>query len=117
MTLDALRSYCLSFPGATEDIKWGADLTFCVGAKMFAITSVGTAYPESLGLKVTPDAFAEYTERAGIIPSPYLARYKWISIKEFDSVSEKEIKELIRMSYELVFEKLPSKLKKTIISG
>ena len=116
MTLDALRTYCLSFPGATEDIKWGADLTFCVGAKMFAITSVGTAYPESLGLKVAPDTFAEYTERTGIIPSPYLARYKWISIKEFDSVTDKELKELITMSYQLVFEKLPSRLKKAIIS-
>jgi predicted DNA-binding protein (MmcQ/YjbR family) len=117
MTLDALRTYCLSFPGATEDIKWGADLTFCVGAKMFAITSVGTAYPEWLSLKVTAEAFVEYTEHSGIIPSPYLARYKWISIKEFDSVSDKELKELIGMSYQLVYEKLPSKVKKGIVSS
>lgn len=114
MTLDALRSYCLLFPGATEDIKWGADLTFCVGAKMFAMTSLGTAYPEWLSLKVTPDVFAEYTERTGIIPSPYLARYKWISIQSFESVSEKELKELISMSYELVYQKLPQKIKKEI---
>jgi predicted DNA-binding protein (MmcQ/YjbR family) len=114
MTLDALRTYCLSFGGATEDIKWGADLTFCVGAKMFAMTSVGTAYPEWFSLKVTPEIFAEYTERAGIIPSPYLARYHWISITEFDSVTDKELKELIRMSYELVYDKLPSRVKKGI---
>lgn len=81
---------------------------------MFAITSVGTAYPQWLSLKVTPDIFAEYVERSGIIPSPYLARYHWISIKEFDSVTDKELKELIRMSYELVFEKLPAKVKKGI---
>jgi len=40
MTIESLRKYCLSFPGATEDIKWGADLCFCVGAKMFCVTGV-----------------------------------------------------------------------------
>jgi predicted DNA-binding protein (MmcQ/YjbR family) len=114
VTLDQLRSYCLSFQGATEDIKWGADLTFCVGAKMFAITSVGTAYPQWLSLKVTPEAFAEFTQRDGIVPSPYLARYKWISIREFDSLSDKELKELIKMSYKLVYDKLPAKIKKEV---
>ena len=38
MNIEQLRKFCLSFPGATEDIKWGADLCFCVGAKMFCVT-------------------------------------------------------------------------------
>ena len=36
MNIEQLRKFCLSFPGATEDIKWGNDLCFCVGKKMFA---------------------------------------------------------------------------------
>ena len=32
----ALLAYCRSLPRATEDIKWGNDLIFSVGDKMFA---------------------------------------------------------------------------------
>ncbi len=40
MNLEHLRKYCLSFPGVTEDVKWGNDLCFCVGEKMFCVTGV-----------------------------------------------------------------------------
>jgi predicted DNA-binding protein (MmcQ/YjbR family) len=30
MTLDGLRQMCRALPGATEDVKWGQDLCFCV---------------------------------------------------------------------------------------
>ena len=42
MNIEQLRKYCLSFPGATEDIKWGADLCFCVGAKMYWVTGAAS---------------------------------------------------------------------------
>ena len=35
MNLESLREFCLSLPGATADIKWGQDLVFSVGKKMF----------------------------------------------------------------------------------
>ena len=35
MTLERLRELCLSMPGATEQIQWGADLVFKVGGRMF----------------------------------------------------------------------------------
>ena len=38
MTIDQLRDLCLSFPGATEKITWGNDLTFRVKEKIFAVT-------------------------------------------------------------------------------
>lgn len=34
MSIDALRRFCLSLPDATEDVKWGQDLAFCIGGKM-----------------------------------------------------------------------------------
>jgi len=43
MDLEEIRALCLSFPGATEDVKWGNDLTFSVGKKMFAVTGLDTA--------------------------------------------------------------------------
>jgi predicted DNA-binding protein (MmcQ/YjbR family) len=114
MKLDALRAFCLSFPGAEEDLKWGADLTFCVGKKMFVITSAETAEVQGMSLKVTPEIFAELTEREGITPAAYLARYHWIAIRDLSSLSDKKLKELIKLSYELVYEKLPGKVRKTI---
>ena len=38
MTLETLRTLCLSFPGATEQIQWGSDLVFKVGGKMFCVS-------------------------------------------------------------------------------
>src|SRR5215467_6716265 len=40
MDMEALRCYCLSLPCATEDVKWGDNLLFRVGEKMFAIASL-----------------------------------------------------------------------------
>ncbi len=113
MNIEQLRKYCLSFPGTTEDIKWGADLCFCVGAKMFCVTSVDSS-DSGISFKCTPEKFEELIEREGIDPAAYVARYKWVHISNLGAVSPKELKELIAKSYQLVFDKLPLKIKKSI---
>lgn len=62
-----------------------------------------------LSLKATPEEFAELTERPGIIPAPYAARYYWIALESHDALPAGELKLLLRRSYELVFAKLPKK--------
>jgi predicted DNA-binding protein (MmcQ/YjbR family) len=113
MNIEQLRKFCLAFPGATEDIKWGADLCFSVGGKMFTVTSADSS-EGGVSLKTTPEKFAELTERPGIIPAHYVARYHWITIEDLKAVSKTELKDLIRESYQMVFDKLPAKTKKTI---
>ncbi len=113
MNIEELRKYCLSLPGATEDIKWGADLCFCVGAKMFAVTSADSV-SGGLSIKCTPEKFAELIERENIEPAAYVGRYKWVHIKTLDTIGTSELKPLIEKSYQLVFDKLPPKIKKTI---
>ena len=113
MNIEQLRKFCLSFPGATEDVKWGNDLCFSVGKKMFTVTSVDSK-DAGISLKCTPEKFAELTERPGIIPAHYVARYHWVTIEELKAVTATELKDLIRTSYQLVFDKLPPKVKKTI---
>ncbi|MEO5859351.1 MAG: MmcQ/YjbR family DNA-binding protein [Pyrinomonadaceae bacterium] len=109
MNIEQLRKYCLSFPHATEDVKWGNDLCFCVGGKMFCVTGLdGSGH---MSFKTTPAKFAELTERDGIIPAPYVARYHWIAMKRTDAIDRAELKELIANSYQLVFEKLPKKVR------
>lgn len=105
MNLEELRIYCLSLPFATEDVKWGDDLCFCVGAKMFCVTGLDGG--GRLSFKTTPEKFAELTERDGIVPAPYVARYHWVAVERPDAIGDKELKELIGLAYQLVFDKLP----------
>ncbi len=106
MTLDGLRAMCQALPGATEDVKWGHDLCFCVGGKMFA--AVNLEPPHQLGFKCTTETFAELIERAGIIPAPYMARRMWVQETELgETIERRELETLIKTAYELVVAKLP----------
>lgn len=108
MTLETLRSFCLSLPGATEEVKWDSDLSFCVGGKMFCVTSVDVESGASF--KVKEELYRELTQREGIIPAPYLARHKWVYVLDFNWLTDAEWESFIRDSYELVKEKLPKKI-------
>ena len=110
MNLDQLRELCLSFPGVTEDIKWGHDICFSVGSKMFCVTSA----EGGASFKVTPEQFTELTERDGIIPAPYMARNMWVYAEQFSSLKPKEWKMYIRQSYDLVRSKLPKKVQSAL---
>ncbi len=66
MDIEEIREFCPSFPHATEDVKWGSDLAFCVGEKMFAVTSAVTGFETaqtSLSLKCTPEKFTELVSK------------------------------------------------------
>ena len=69
MNIEQLRKFCLAFPGATEDVKWGSDLCFYVGKKMFCVTGVDSIQP-GISIKCTPEKFPELTERDGIHSGP-----------------------------------------------
>jgi predicted DNA-binding protein (MmcQ/YjbR family) len=108
MTIDAVREYCLSLPHATESIQWGNDLVMKVGGKMFAVMVLEPA-SVWISFKCTPEDFAELTERPGIIPAPYAARYYWVALQTKDALPNAELKQRLRQSYDLVLEKLPKK--------
>jgi predicted DNA-binding protein (MmcQ/YjbR family) len=98
---EQLRDLCLSLKGATEDIKWGNDLCFLIGDKMFCTTWLGNG-PFQASFKVTDEEFEELIARPEIIPAAYLARYKWIHVKTSNALSQKEWELLVRQSYALV---------------
>jgi predicted DNA-binding protein (MmcQ/YjbR family) len=116
MNIEELRSICLGMPGVTEDIKWGNDLCFSVGGKMFAITSASPTPDFGCTLKCDPETFARLIERENIEPAAYVGRYHWIAVKRADALSKKEWKERIKASYDEVFAKLPPKIRKSIQS-
>jgi predicted DNA-binding protein (MmcQ/YjbR family) len=108
MDLDSIRAFCLSLPHVTEDIQWGNDLLFRIGGKIFA--GVSLEPPHNLAFKCTPEKFDELVEIDGIIPAPYMARNKWVSILDFNALSDEETKRLMRNSYEMILSGLPKKL-------
>ena len=106
MNVDTIREICRALPGVTEGVKWGRDLCFCVGGKMFTVISLER--PHSTAFKCTPETFGELVERAGIIPAPYMARHMWVQEQELsEALERRELEPLIRTAYALVVEKLP----------
>ena len=99
----------MSFPGATEEVQWEADLLYKVGGKTFVFSAMDNFSEIVLSVKSTPEAFDELIEQEGIIPAPYLARNKWVAVKRNSKIKIPELKKLIKTSYDLVFAKLPKK--------
>jgi predicted DNA-binding protein (MmcQ/YjbR family) len=111
MNIEQLREFCLTLPAVTEDVKWGNDLCFCIGEKMFCVT--GLTGQLKVSLKVKDEEFDALSTSEGIIPAPYMARNKWILV-DGDRFNKKEWEHYIRQSYELVKSKLPKKLQKDL---
>ena len=109
MTIDTVRSICRALPKVTEDIKWGHDLCFIVGGKMFAVVNMEP--PHSIAFKCTPETFGELVERPGLIPAPYMARNMWVQEQELgETLDRRELEALVKASYDLVVAKLPKRL-------
>jgi predicted DNA-binding protein (MmcQ/YjbR family) len=107
MNIEQLQKVCKSLPAVTEDIKWGHDLCFSIGGKMFCVT--GLENPIKVSLKVKDEEFEELCARPGIIIAPYVGRYKWILIEDADVFNKKQWEHYIQQSYELIKVQLPKK--------
>ncbi|TSA24901.1 MAG: hypothetical protein D4R67_11060 [Bacteroidetes bacterium] len=112
MNIEELREYCLKLPAVTEDIKWGDNLVFSVGEKMFCLADLTP--PLRVSLKVPEEQFADLTSAPGIIQAPYFARNMWICVEKPDRFSRQEWEHYLRQAYELVKEKLPRKTKESL---
>jgi predicted DNA-binding protein (MmcQ/YjbR family) len=108
-----LLAYCRSLPHATEDVKWGNDLVFSIGGKMFA-GFAKNGKDASFGCKVPEEDFAALTSIDGIKPAAYAARFHWIDVEDPKVLPESEALALIRGSYEMVKAKLPMRLQREI---
>lgn len=117
MDAESVRKFCLSLPHVTEDVQWGSDLLFRIGNKMFAVVALEAATDHRMSFKCTPEVFAELTEREGIVPAPYVARYHWVALEQFDALPERELKDLLKTAYQLIREKLPRKAKAQLESS
>lgn len=114
MTFDAFTEFCRSLPAVTEDVKWGADLCFCVGGKMFAVTSVEGGEAIRFSFKADEETFYFLTDREGFAPAPYLARAHWVAVTDSSALGDEEAQDLIRRAHSLIAAKLPKRIQKEL---
>jgi predicted DNA-binding protein (MmcQ/YjbR family) len=109
MDLEILRTFCLSLPSCTEDVKWDNDLVFSIGGKMFFVSSL--VPPLKCSFKVKDEEFEELICKNGFIPAPYMARAKWVQVTDPSQLHKKEWEDFILQSYNLVKAKLTRKVR------
>ena len=112
MNRDKLIQFCRSLPHATEDVKWGVNLVFSIGGKMFA--AFDTVPTGQFSFKATPEMFASLTRKPGMMPAPYAARFHWVAVIDPMALPHDLARELVRESYQLVAEKLPARMRKKL---
>ena len=109
---DPLVEFCRSLPGATEDVKWGNDLIFSVGGKMFAGFPVLGGDP--FGFKVDPLVFASLASHPGVRPARYMARHSWVDVTDRSLVPIATLKDLLADSHRIVGAALPRKTRNAL---
>ncbi len=114
MTPARIRAFCHSLPGATYDFKWDVDHVYSVGGKMFAVVYDAKKGAETVSFKVDASRFLELTDHPGIVPAPYLARAKWVQVRDRKALHDKELKALLARSHALVAAKLTRAVRESI---
>jgi len=106
MNIETLQEYCLSKPGAQETLPFGPDtLVYKIDGKAFLLVGLDS---EDLrfNVKCPPDMAIELRESFPcVLPGFHMNKKHWNTIVVDGSVAEKQLKEWIDWSYELVRKK------------
>jgi len=107
VNIESYRTYCLGKKGVTEEFPFGEEtLVFKVMGKMFALTDVQGF--SSVNLKCDPEEGVELREKyAAVLPGYHMNKKHWITVLMDGSIADKQLKQWIDRSYDLVAATLP----------
>lgn len=110
MNIEELREYCLSLPGAAEDMPFDAKtLVFKVGGKIFCLASLDEP---RINVKCDPVEAIEIREAfPAVLPGFHMNKKYWNTVLADGSISDSMLKVWIFKSYKLVAGKLPKSVK------
>ena len=110
MDIEQLREYCLSKPGAEETLPFGPDtLVFKTGGKVFLLTSLDTEQLR-FNVKSDPDKAIELREQYSCVqPGYHMNKKHWNTIVVDGSVTNRQLKEWIDHSYQLIVDSFHKK--------
>ena len=118
MTLQEFDDYCASLPATETVIQWGGAHVWKVGGKVFALCSQwGTRREDGtpkISFKCSELAFQILTEHPGIIPAPYLGRYKWAQVQDAGALNDEELKAYIEAAHAIIAKKLTRAARKEL---
>jgi predicted DNA-binding protein (MmcQ/YjbR family) len=116
MNIEELRDYCLQKPGVTEGFPFGEDtLVFKVGEKIFLLTGLDSS---SFNVKCDPELAVELREQHDEVkPGFHMNKKHWNTVHTDGSLTNKQLRNMVDHSYELVFKSLPKKLQEEISAG
>lgn len=121
MNIQQFYELCLSKKEVTEHFPFDEDtLVFKVGGKIFALSSLKQweNTTPSVNLKCNPEKAQELRARYDDIqPGYHMSKVHWNTIAINRDVPDKQVKQLIDHSYELVFKSLPKKIQIEIIES
>ena len=118
MNIEEYREYCLSFPGATEDLPFDENtLCFKVMGKIFSICDIEKF--ESINLKCDPSKVIELRETYPdiVFPGYHMNKKHWNTVLMETHLPDDLMKEWITDSYNLVVQNLTKKERGFIQSG
>lgn len=108
------RALAASLAGVTEDVKWGADLVYSVGGRMFCVFLLQDGRACTCSFKVDDERFLELTGVPGVVPAPYLARAMWVQVGREHALAGADLDALVRRSHALVAARLTRKLQREL---
>ncbi|MFD4634068.1 MmcQ/YjbR family DNA-binding protein [Streptomyces sp. NPDC058284] len=108
MTPEALRAFCLSFNGVVEEFPFNPETSvFKVAGKVFALTALD-ARPLTVNLKCEPDiAVRLRAAHPEIVPGWHMNKRHWNTVSVAAGLPDRQVRELIEDSYDLVVAGLP----------
>ncbi len=109
MNIEQYRDFCLSLPGATEELPFDENtLCFKVMGKIFSICDIMEF--ESINLKCDPVKAIELREMyPEVVPGYHMNKKHWNTVSIQSNLQDDLIIEWVTDSYNLVVAKLPKK--------
>ena len=119
MDMKDVKRYFLSKKGAFLDYPFNQEVAvFKVGGKMFGLINVNEPERKSVNLKYPKEKIHEIRSVfPDIIPGYHMHKEHWNTVYIDRDLEEEFIKELIDISYDIVFNSLTKKAQKEIIDG
>ena len=115
MNIEEIREYCITKPAVTEGFPFNdTALVFKVAGKMFALLDLSED-SRGITLKCDPELAIELREQhPEVTPAWHFNKIHWNGITLTGSITEKQLKEWIDHSYEIVKKSLTRKQKEEL---
>ena len=117
MKIDEIKRFVLGKKGAILDFPFGPEVeVYKVGNKMFTLVNIHEPGRESVNLKYPKDKIHEIRSVfPDVVPGYHMNKNHWNTVYCDGDLDDELIKELIDISYDLVFNSLTKKLQREIL--